>query len=116
MTPVEVFQEHKNLKEYHETSDGNKFFDALMAKNHAKGLKVKEVKSYKREDHKPKKKEKVVKLSAEDRIKAVEVLETIEAVEDALKDETAKTVLTAGEKRIEELTAASSGDAPDTTK
>ncbi|NJB83620.1 hypothetical protein [Wenyingzhuangia aestuarii] len=116
MTPVEVFQEHKNLKEYHETSDGNRFFDVLVAKNHAKGLKEKEVKSYKREDHKPEKKEKEVKLTAEDRAKAVEVLETIEAVEDALKDEKAKTVLAAGAKRIEELTAASSGAGTDETE
>lgn len=108
MKPVEVFQEHKNLKAYHETSDGNRFFDVLVAKNHAKGLKDKEVKSFKREDHKSEKKVKVVKLSAEDRAKAVEALETIEAVEEALKDETAKTVLAAGAKRIEELTATSS--------
>lgn len=103
MKPFEVFKQHKNLKEYHETSDGNKFHDPLVAKTHAKGLKDKEVKVYKRKDFSGKITNKEVKLSAEERVKTVMLLETVEAVEEALKDEKAKSVLAAGAERIEKL-------------
>ena len=105
MKPEQVFADNKNLKEFHQTSDGNKFYDPLVAKSHAKGLKDKTVTPFLRKDHVGKKKQKEVKLSAEDRIKAVQVLETVEAVEAYVAKEDAKTVLAAAAERIEKLNA-----------
>lgn len=113
-----VFELNENLEAYHQTSDGTKFFREYDAKSHARGLKDKEIKRVKRKDEvseentdAPAKKEKKASKGksltpmqeAKLRAEAVDKLENVEAVKEALKDETAKSVIKAGEARIETL-------------
>lgn len=96
-----VFKKNPNLKEYHETSDGVKFYTKHDAANHARSLKDKKVNHVTAGDLNAV--EKPVKKSAEERIEFINSLETVEDVEAALKDESAKTVKAAGAEKIEEL-------------
>ncbi len=126
-----VFKQHPNLKGYHETSDGVKFFKKADAHVHARSLKDKAVKfvvnghpveAAEKADSKTSKKEKQGKASKKNDSKpqgnqdnltpsqkaklakeAIENLETVEAVEAALKDENYPSVIKAGEERIEAL-------------
>ncbi|MDB4157969.1 hypothetical protein N9609_00610 [bacterium] len=107
----DTFKLYPDLKSYHETSDGQKFFIPTDAANHARTLidkTVKEVKrgSSKKEAANDSKDSKLNAIQAAKlRKEAIEKLETVEAVEKALETETAKSVKAAGEKRIEELKA-----------
>jgi len=106
-----IFKNYSNLKSYYETSDQQKFFLPSDAANHARTLTDKTVKEVKRGSSKKEaandsKDSKLnVIQAAPIRKKVIEKLETVEAVEKALKTETAKSVKVAGKKRIEELKA-----------
>ena len=109
-----TFKLYPDLKSYHETSDGQKFFIPTDAANHARSLKDKTVKEVKRgskaeaaNDGQHDSKLNAIQ-AAKLRKEAIEKLETVEAVEIALETETAKSVKAAGEKRIEELKASAS--------
>lgn len=117
MKSENTFKQHPNLKSYHETSDGTKFFTPSDAANHARTLTDKKVKEVKRgsekkatNNSKDSKQLNAIK-AAKVRKEAIEKLDTVEAVEKALKNETAKSVKEAGGKRIEELKALASGSA-----
>lgn len=129
-----VFKQHPNLKEYHETSDGTKFFNPHDAKNHAKSLKDNTVKTVKRgaasepeADQKTSKSAKAEKPAAKStgkksdkvdskdltpmaaaklRVEAIEKLKTVKEVEAALEGETANSVKKAGQDRIAAIKAA----------
>lgn len=101
-----MFDTNKNLPEYHQTADDNKFYDDSLAKTHANTLKDKTVTPFYRKDYEGKAKVATPKLTADQRIESVNKLETVEAVEEALANEKAKTVLTAGAEKIEALNAA----------
>ena len=98
-TEKSIWDINPNLKAYHQTSDGEKFYTDHDAKSHARSLENKDVKKVKRPVA-------VVRLSAEQRIAAIKAMETVAEIEVALKGETAKTVKEAGAERIEELNAA----------
>ncbi|MDB0603187.1 hypothetical protein PL373_19050 [Tenacibaculum maritimum] len=105
-----VFKENPKLKSYFQTEDNVKFFTESDAKNHARTLKDKTVTEVKKGASK-----KDVQLTpmqeAKNRVAAIEKLETVEAVEKALENETAATVKKAGADRIEAIkTAADSSD------
>ena len=112
-----TFKQHKNLKEYWETSDGTKFFVDGDARNHAKTLTDKNVKHVKRDAEKaaeePENEDQDKKNSPLDQNtkKVSEYLATVETVEEldellALEeaDQDRKGVKTAIEARKEELT------------
>lgn len=96
-----VFKQHPRLKRYYETTDGTKFFDEGLAKNHAKTLKEKEVKTVKKGKNLEDKPNPM--LAAKLRGEAISKMDTVAEVEKALEGETAKTVKEAGEARIEQL-------------
>lgn len=119
-----VFKDNPKLKEFHTTSDGTKFFRKGDAQNHAKGLKDKTVKTVERgseESTKSTAKEKIAKKAektdqegsetmtpmqaAKLRVDAINEKTTIAEVEAALKGETAKSVLKAGQERIAAIKA-----------
>lgn len=112
----ETFKQYPDLKSYHETSDGSKFFTPTDAANHARSLTDKTVEEVKRGSSKKEaandsKDSKLNAIQAAKlRLEAIEKLDTVEAVEKALETETAKSVKAAGEKRIEELKASASVD------
>ncbi|EGV44339.1 hypothetical protein BZARG_783 [Bizionia argentinensis JUB59] len=116
----QVFKQHPNLESYYQTSDETNFFKDSDAHVHAKSLKGKRVTEIVNENPgaanvstkqtvtkanktAPKLDDLTPMQKAKLRIEAIEVLETVEAVTEALKDETAKTVIAAGEARIEAL-------------
>ena len=107
-----TFKLYPDLKSYHETSDGQKFFIPTDAANHARTLTDKTGKEVKRGSEAANDGQHDSKLNAIQAAKlrkeAIEKLETVEAVEIALETETAKSVKAAGEKRIEELKASAS--------
>ena len=100
MERQEVFKTYPKVDEFFETSDEQKFFNESDAKNHARKLKDKHISKLERGVEMAKQSS---KPSAEERIEAIGKLETVEAVNEALKGETAKTVKQAGEDRIAEL-------------
>lgn len=110
----EIFKNHPELEKYYETSDGTAFYNESNARNHARTLEDKTVKAVNRETEKkePVKKEQKDKgekpspfAAAKLRIEAINELNTVEEVEQALSEETAKTVLKAGAERIAALKA-----------
>lgn len=124
MKPEKVFKANPSLKAYFETSDGTKFFTENNAKNHAKSLKNKAVKKVERgavasSDNKQKSNTSNAsdkgnkKASTEERIAAINALDTVEAVTEALKGETSKTVKAAGEEKIKALEASAAGSTDD---
>ena len=50
---MNIFEKYNKLVAYYETSDATKFFTENDAKNHAKTLKVKTVKTIKRAEQTP---------------------------------------------------------------
>lgn len=123
MKPEKVFKANPSLKAYFETSDGTKFFTENNAKNHAKSLENKAVKKIERgavvsSDNKQKSNTSNSdkgnkKASTEERIAAINALDTVEAVTEALKGETAKTVKAAGAEKIKALEASATGSTDD---
>ncbi|WP_336069984.1 hypothetical protein [Mesoflavibacter sp. CH_XMU1404-2] len=121
MKPEKVFKANPSLKAYFETSDGTKFFTENNAKNHAKSLENKAVKKVERgavvsSDNKQKSNtadKSSKKASTEERIAAINALDTVEAVTEALKGETAKTVKAAGAEKIKALEASAAGSTDD---
>jgi SOS-response transcriptional repressor LexA len=106
MKPEKVFKQHQSISSFFETSDGTKFFTKNLAQHHAKSLEdkaVKEVKKSAKQNSPDSKTNKSIKLGASERIEAINALETVEAIELALKDETAKTVIAAGEEKIKTI-------------
>lgn len=110
----EIFKNHPELEKYYETSDGTAFYNESNARNHARTLEDKTVKAVNRnpETKEPEKKKQKPKNgkpnpfeSAKLRIEAINELNTVEEVEQALSEETAKTVLKAGAERIAALKA-----------
>lgn len=102
-----IWDVNPELKAYHQTSDGNKFHTEETAKTHARSLKNKDVKKVSRpsdagSDSNDKGSD---KKPHELRAETIAKLETVDAVKAALKDETSKTVIKAGEARIEVLEA-----------
>ena len=112
MKPEKVFKANPSLKAYFETSDGTKFFTENNAKNHAKKVERGAVVS---SDNKQKSNTSNAsdkgnkKASTEERIAAINALDTVEAVTEALKGETAKTVKAAGAEKIKALEASAAG-------
>lgn len=124
-----IFKSNPNLQQYFETSDGVKFFREDHAKSHARSLKVKAVKTVERSlgkktDESPastepeatataskkapaaKSEKKLTAMQlAKLRVDAIEEMTTIEEVNQALVDETAKSVLKAGADRIAAIKA-----------
>lgn len=111
-----VFDLHKNLKEYFETSDGFKFIKEADAKTHARSLKDKEVKNVKRPLNKDTSAgdgntdnkgsgELTPMQKAKLRAEKITKMDDVAAIKEALKNDTAKTVKDAGEARIKELEA-----------
>ncbi len=113
MATDKVFKQHPELKQYFKTSDGAAFYKKEHASAHARSLKNRKVEEVKNtfetkaasDDTSENKLDELTpiqkaKLRANDILK----LDTVEAVEEALKDETAKTVIAAGKQRIAELT------------
>jgi hypothetical protein len=96
-----TFENNPNLKEYFQTSDGEKFYTKNMAENHARDLKDRSVTTVSRPA------DKEVKETAADIIaKAPEM--DLETAEEYLETENAlekprKTVVEALEARISEL-------------
>lgn len=110
MKTSDVFKTHPNLKSYHQTSDGVKFFTPHDAKVHARNLEDKTIKAVNRSanaENAPAKKESKKALNpmqqAKADVKEIATLETVEAVEAALEGKTASTVLKAGEERIDAI-------------
>ena len=132
----DTFKQYPNLKSYFKTTDGVRFFNESDAKNHARTLQNKTVEQVKRthadDTIGSNDKEKVKKntgasgksgkksdskkpnalQAAKQRIADIENMDTVAAVEEALKGETAKTVKEAGEKRIEAINTAAASAAP----
>lgn len=107
MKDKNVFDTHPKLKECFQTSDGTPFFQEHDAHTHARSLEDKEVKHLKRpvKAIKATKKKLTPMQEAQLRAEAIGKLETVEAVEAALKGETAKTVIAAGEEKIAAIKA-----------
>lgn len=107
-----TFKKHPKLERYFKTSDGTKFYNDHDAKTHARNLKDKNVEEVKNTFSNKSEGEGAADtktnpmVEAKKRAEAIAKLETIEAVEKALKGETAKSVKTAGANRIVELKAA----------
>ena len=106
-----VWDLNPELKAYHQTSDNNKFFSADAAKTHARSLKDKTVEEVKRPvGEKAKSKDSdTVKASknaltpmqeAQNRVKAISKLTTVEEVNKALEGEKANSVIEAGKAQI----------------
>lgn len=105
-----VWDLHPKMQICYQTTDGVKFFKPENANTHARSLKDKTVETLKRpsglealEPKAPKLDELTPMQKAKLRKRAIERLETIEAVKEALEGETAKSVIKAGEARIAEL-------------
>ncbi len=122
MKKPDVFKSHPKLEEYFETSDGTKFFQEHDAKTFSRTLKDKSVKTVKRpaeveadepvtktpadKSTKGSKPEGLTPMQkAKLRIEAIEKMETVAGVEEALKEETAKSVIAAGKAHIEAIEA-----------
>lgn len=122
----QVFKQHPSLKSYHKTSDGTAFYKKEHAQAHARGLKDKKVTEVVNPDPKaaPAPVEKTEQKSAtssqqlddltpmqkaKNRALAISNLETVDEVKESLKGETAKTVIEAGQERIEALEAKAKG-------
>lgn len=101
-----VFKQHPNLKECFQTSDDKCFFKEDVAKEHARKSKLKDKSVKKLINTGSEKETKEKKLSAEERIEAINAMTSIKAVEQALDGERAKTILEAGANKIEALTKA----------
>ncbi|OBX20963.1 MULTISPECIES: hypothetical protein [Bizionia] len=120
MSKDQVFSDYPSLKSYHQTSDGTKFFKKDHARNHSRSLKDKSLEEIKNPS--PKVVDVSVKEAVTTKIKvdqnvddltpsqkaklakeAIGKLETVEAVEAALKDETYPSVIKAGAERIKAL-------------
>ena len=101
---AEAFKFNKGEKTLLVTSDGQVFLEKNRnaAEYHAKKAGGKQPLTIHEMDKEEKEE---VKLSAEDRIAAIELMDSVAEVEAALKEEKAKTVKAAGEKRIAELSA-----------
>ncbi len=110
MKNQDIFKRHPKMTSYFETSDGVKFFTNHHAKGHAKSLGNKDVVEVKKKNllkvSKPVKSSDLTSMQkAKLRAEYVKKLDNIEDVNEALKGETASTVLKAGEDRIAELKA-----------
>lgn len=96
-----LFENNPNITEYFETSDGSKFYTENLAKNHARDLKDKAIKTVERPE------EKVEKISAADIIELAPEMDIDEATEylenENGLDKPRKTVVEALTSRIEEL-------------
>lgn len=107
---TDIFERHPNLQRVYQTADGTNFYEEGDARNHARSLKNKEVKTVERgSESKKKSSDKESKISAfqsaKSRIEAINELNTVEEIEQALEEETAKTVLKAGADRIATIQA-----------
>lgn len=113
-----IFKNNPNLKHYFKTSDGMAFFHEHHANTHAKTLEDRDVEKVKRpKDKKSASKDQdksqngnknngtqeTAAQAAKRRKEAIVKLETVEEVEKALEGETAKSVINAGNARIEEI-------------
>jgi len=96
---ADIFKANPNLETYHETSDGEAFFNDSDARNHAKTLKDRTVKEVKKGD---------VKKALPKAIEAVAAIEAATTIEDleAFKEDTRASVVAALAKRTTELTPA----------
>lgn len=119
MKKQDVFTANPKLAKYYKTSDGVKFFREHDAKTHARTLKDKDVETVKRPaGSTAKDSEKKTASKAENpeggeeltpmqkaklRVEAIEKMATVEEVEKALEEETAKSVIKAGKARIEAI-------------
>ncbi len=108
-----IFKENTRLEAYYKTSDGIAFFTEHDAKTYADKLKDKAVLTVTRKGTNKAKqtsskttgKELSNNQKAKLRIDAIENMKTVADIETALKNETAKTVISAGKDRIAKLTA-----------
>lgn len=109
-----VFELHPNLKSYHETSDGTPFFHAHDANNHARSLEDKTVKEVKKtssaaaEKSADKPATASAKLTpmaeAKAKIEAIEAMETVAEIAEAIAGVTAKSVLKAAGAKMKAIT------------
>lgn len=102
----EIFEQNPKLDVIYKTSDKTPFYTELNAKSHARSLEDKTVEKVTRASVLKASKDSsktTTKPSAEDRVKTISALATVEEVKAALKGEKATTVKFAGTKRIEEL-------------
>jgi len=109
-----IFDLHPNLDAYFETSDGVKFYNHSDASAHARSLENKKIKKVGRP---VKKAPKTEKTTAKDRIAAINQMDSIEAVQKALENEKAPSVIKAGMdkiKALEEALAKQTGEGGDT--
>lgn len=112
-----IFKMHKGLDKYFETADGNCFYTEHNAKTHARKLEDKNVKKVRRasqvdttsQDDKKAKKLNAMQ-AAKLRADIIAAVETSEEVKELLKDETAKSVIKAGEARLEVLNQTETND------
>lgn len=102
---ADIFKANPALEKFHQTSDGQAFYNDSDARLHAKTLKDKTVKVVNKGDAQATAAEdkKVKPASATDVIAAIEAAETLEALE-AYKGDTRATVVAAFEKKTAELT------------
>lgn len=118
---AEAFAKYQDAKKVYVADDGNVFLNKNAADLHAntnKGKKKLKVDVFVRTGGESKKEttSKAAKPSVEDRVKSINELTTVEAVDKALSGETAKTVKAAGKAKIKALNAASADKAAKASK